>query len=207
MQRDAGQVDEVDDIGVHELGRQVEGQDVERPRREVTLDAEERDPLAPHGCLHVDPRCVRPLGQRVGPFVEDLVENLESLIGEADLVGVGVHQEPSHLPVSVFGVLGPLLTPDVAGWLGDRGQHVLDPGPQTLHRSHPTGRSGTLPTTQAPPAVVVVVVPEVPRPGTVVGVVVVVGVPNGGLLAGAVWLAGLEGVGVLTVALSGLATM
>jgi hypothetical protein len=104
VQGHRGQVDQVEDVGVDQLGRQVEGQHVEGGRGQVLLDAEEGHPGGPHGRLHVDPRGVGPLGHRVGTLVEDLVEDLQALVGQADLVGVGVEQEPGHLAGAVLGV-------------------------------------------------------------------------------------------------------
>ena len=59
VQRHTGQVDEVDHVGVDELGRQVEGEHVEGGRREVLLDAEERVPRPP-----ASPAPGRPRGRR-----------------------------------------------------------------------------------------------------------------------------------------------
>ena len=75
------------------------------------------------------------LGQCVGTFVEDLVENLQSLIGQADLVGVRVEQEPRHLPATVGGGDVPVLAPDVASWLLYPSQERLDLGPEGRHVS------------------------------------------------------------------------
>jgi hypothetical protein len=86
----SGQIDEVEDVGVDELGRKIEGQDVEASGWQVSLDGEERNFGRPHGSLHVHPGCIRAFGGRVGALVQDLVEDLEALIGQADLVGVGV---------------------------------------------------------------------------------------------------------------------
>ncbi len=57
-QREAGEVDQVDDVGVDELGGEVEGQHVEGGGREVLLDTEERHAGGAHGGLHVDPGCI-----------------------------------------------------------------------------------------------------------------------------------------------------
>ena len=165
----------------------------------MLLDAEEGHAGRPHGGLHVDPGGVGPLGQRVGTLVEDLVEDLQTLVGQADLVGVGVDQEPGHPPGPVLGVHGPLLAADVAGGLGDAGQQALDPRPEGLHPPQPYDAGGA----QPPGTDVAVVVVAPAAPGLVV--VVVVGVPSGALEGGAFWLGGLAGVGVFTVALTGLA--
>jgi hypothetical protein len=60
----------------------------------VGVDREQRDALAAHDGLEVAPGGVRPLGDGVVALVEDLVEDLQALVGKADLVGVGVGQQP-----------------------------------------------------------------------------------------------------------------
>ena len=200
VQGNAGQVDEVDHVGVDELGREVEGEHVEGGGREMLLDAEERHPRRPHRLLQIDPRGVGALGHGVGPLVEDLVEDLESLVRQADLVGVGVEQEPGHLARPVLGVDRALLATDVARRLGHLRQQPLELGPDGLHvganvtTSAALSRpgSGWCSSWWSPAAF---------WPGTVV---VVVGVPNGALVAGAARLGGLAGVGVVTVELTGL---
>ena len=118
VQRDIGEVEQVDEVGVDELGREVEGHHVEITGRDVLLHAEERDAGGPHGGLHVHPGRVRPLRHGIVALVEDLVEDLQPLVGEPDLVRVGVQEHPGHLARTVLRVLGPLLTPDVARRLG-----------------------------------------------------------------------------------------
>ena len=40
---------------------------------------------------------VGPLGDGVGALVQQLVEDLQALVGQPDLVGVGIEQQPGHL--------------------------------------------------------------------------------------------------------------
>jgi hypothetical protein len=131
--RHAGEVDAVQDVGVDELGRQVERQDVERPGRPVRVDREERDPVPSHEGLEVDPRGIGALGQGVGSFVEDLVEDLQALVRKADLVGVGVGQQPRDPPGVVRGTDGAVLEADVAGRLLDLRQQRFEAGPEVVH--------------------------------------------------------------------------
>ncbi len=159
----------------------------------MLLDTEERHTGRSHRGLHVDPRRVRPFGDGVGAFVEDLVEDLQSLVGEADLVGVGVEQQPGHLVRTVLGSLRALLAPDVARRLGHLRQQLLNLGPKRLHwPSTVEDRQGptvvVLVVDEDPPCPAVLVVVEVPPFPAVVVVVVV----------GSELLGGLEGVGVLT---------
>jgi hypothetical protein len=100
----------------------------------------------------------------------------------------------------MLGVLGTLLTADVAGRLGHAQKQSFNLWPEGLHRG------STLRDAYAPGDVVVVVgagTVVAVAPGTVVvvapgTVVVVVGVPKAGLGAGAVNDGGLDGVGVFT---------
>ena len=101
----------------------------------------------------------------------------------------------------MLGVLGTLLTADVAGRLGHTEKQSFNLWPEGFHRGS-TLRDG-----YAPGVVVVVAVVAgtvvVVAPGTVVvvapgTVVVVVGVPKAGLGTGPVNDGGLDGVGVFT---------
>ena len=84
--------------------------------------------------LHVDPGRVGALGDRVVALVEDLVEDLEPLVGEPDLVGVGIDQEKGRPAAPVSGRqvarLRPHLHTDVASGLLNPGQQRFDPRPQ-----------------------------------------------------------------------------
>ena len=95
--RAAGQVDHVEEVRVRQLGREVEGQDVEVGGRAVGVDREQGQVVGPRAQrLEVGPRRVGALGDGVGALVEDLVEDLEALVGQPDLVGVGVRQQPGR---------------------------------------------------------------------------------------------------------------
>ena len=137
--RHPGQIDAVEHVGVGELGREVEGDHVEVRSRAVALQREQREPLGPHERLEVDPGRVRALGQGVGPLVEDLIEDLQALVGQADLVGVGVGEQPRHRPGPVERGLHPVLAADVAGRFRHSGQQLLQPGPQVGHGIKATG--------------------------------------------------------------------
>ena len=140
--RHPGQVDEVEDVRVDELGRQIEGDDVEIRRRMLGFDGEQGHSGRPHRRLHVDPGGVGPLGGRVGAFVQDLVEDLQALVRQADLVRVRVHEQPGHHAGSMLHLLGAQLTADVASRLRDLGEERLDLWPEGLHLPlHPRGRA------------------------------------------------------------------
>ena len=85
-----------------------------------------------HHLLHVGPHRVGALGEDPVALVEHLVEDLDALVGQPDLVGVGVHQRPPDLdgvPVLDDGVQ---LAADVLDRLGDRRQARLQAGEQGL---------------------------------------------------------------------------
>ena len=129
----AGEVDAVEDVRVDELGREVEGDEVELVGGPVGVDREQREPFAAHDLLEVGPRRVRALGEGVGPLVQDLVEDLQALVGQADLVGVRVHQEPPDPLRGGRRDLGAELAADVARRLLDRGEVRLEPSPDIDH--------------------------------------------------------------------------
>ena len=79
--RDPGEVEALQHVGVDELGGESEGEHVEVARVVVGVDREERHARGPHLGVHVDPRRVGAFGHRVVTFVEDLVEDLEPLVG------------------------------------------------------------------------------------------------------------------------------
>ena len=95
VQRDAREVERGEQVGVAELGGEADAEDVERADRAVRVDGERGHAVLAHQRLEVGPNRVATLGQRVGPLVEQLVEDLDALVGQADLVGVGVEQRPA----------------------------------------------------------------------------------------------------------------
>ena len=96
-ERDPGEVEGVEHVGVAELGGEADAQHVERAHRPVAVDGELRDPFGAHDRLEVRPHRVGALGQDPVALVEHLVEDLDALVGQADLVGVGVHQRPADV--------------------------------------------------------------------------------------------------------------
>ncbi len=128
------EIDQVQEVRVDELGREVEGEHVEVGRGPVGVDAEERHPRRAHRRFHVGPGRVRPLRHRVFALVEQLVEDLKPLVGEPDLVGVGIDQEKGRPAAPVAGRqvarLRPHLHTDVASGLLNPGQQRFYPRPQ-----------------------------------------------------------------------------
>ena len=128
VQRDAGEVEGVEQVGVAQLGGEADPEEVEGAHRPVAVDGELRDAVLAHHLLHVGPHGVGALGQHPVTLVEHLVEDLHALVGQPDLVGVGIHQRPpdvDRLPVLEGRVE---LATDVLDRLGDRRQTRLEQG-------------------------------------------------------------------------------
>ena len=130
VDRHAGKIDAVDEVRVGQLGREVEGDDVELAGRFVGVDREQRQPLTAQELFHVDPGGVGAVGSGIRAFVDDLVEDLESGVGQPDFVGVRVGEQPGGLVRPVFGGLHAVFTPDVARRLLHLGQERLKAGPE-----------------------------------------------------------------------------
>ena len=139
-----GEIDAVQHVGVGELGGQVEGQHVELVAGQMVLQREQRHLMAAHLRFEIKPRRVRALGHRVVSLVDDLVEDLQALVGQADLVGIGVDQQPGHFVGAVKGTLGAVLAPDVAGRFLHPGEQGFKPGPDGRHvELHTTAQAAT----------------------------------------------------------------
>jgi hypothetical protein len=124
-QRDAREVERGEHVGVAELGGERDAEDVERLDRPVRVDGELRDAVFLHQRLEVGPHRIRPLGEHVVLLVEHLVEDLDALVGQADLVGIRIHQRPpdgAGVPVLDDGA-------ELAAHILDR---LADPGQQLL---------------------------------------------------------------------------
>ena len=80
--------------------------------------------------LEIAPRCVRAFGDGVVAFVEDLVEDLQPLVGQPDLVGVGVGEQPRHPVFLVSGGCGTVFAPDVTSRLLHPRQERFEPRPE-----------------------------------------------------------------------------
>jgi hypothetical protein len=91
LQRDAREVEGGEQVGVAQFGGEADAEKIERADRTVRVDGELREAVLPQKLLHVGPDRVRALRERVGPLVENLVEDHDALVGQADLVRVRVH--------------------------------------------------------------------------------------------------------------------
>jgi hypothetical protein len=129
----AGEVDHLQDVGVDELSGEVEGEQVEVVGGAVGVGREQRDAVPAEQPVEVPPRCVRAFGERVGPLVEDLVEDLQPLVGQPDLVGVGIGEQPRHPARPVAGGDRAVLAADVTSRLLHLSEERFDPRPERGH--------------------------------------------------------------------------
>ena len=125
--RDAGEVEALEHVRVDELGGEVEGDHVEARRRRGGCRPRRAAPTTGRiSAVDVEPGRVGAFGERIVAFVEDLVEDLEPLVGQADLVGVGIDEEPG-------GEVWPVLRPEAAPLHPDVASGLLDPGQEGFH--------------------------------------------------------------------------
>ena len=129
----AREVHAVEKVGVDELGRQVEGEDVEVAGGAMRVHREQRQAVLPQQRLEVGPRGVGALGDGVGALVEDLVEDLQPLVRQPDLVRVGIAEQPRHLLRRVLRSLGPVLAADVASRLLHPAEQRFELRPDRRH--------------------------------------------------------------------------
>lgn len=97
VQRDAREVERGEHVGVAQLGGEAEAEDVEGAHGPVAVHGELRYAVLAHQLLEVGPDAVGALGEDALALVEHLVEDHDALVGQADLVRVGVHQGPADV--------------------------------------------------------------------------------------------------------------
>ena len=97
VQWDTREVERVQHVGVAQLGGERDAEDVEVSYWPVAVHRELRNPVLTHHRLHVGPDRVGPFCEHTLALVEDLVEDLHTLVRQAHLVRVGVHQRPTDV--------------------------------------------------------------------------------------------------------------
>ena len=122
VHRNSGEIECVEHVRVSELGREGQPEDVEISHRSMTIDGELRNTVFSHQLLEIGPHRVGALGEHVLASVENLVQDLHTLIRGTDLVGVGVHQRPPHRGVFPVFDDGVHLATDVLDRLADARQ-------------------------------------------------------------------------------------
>jgi hypothetical protein len=96
-QRDPGQVERGQQVRVAEFGGETDPKHIEGPDRPVRVDGELRQIVLAHQFFQVRPDAVGALREHAFAPVEHFVKNLHALIRHAYLIGVRVHQRPSHV--------------------------------------------------------------------------------------------------------------
>ncbi len=133
VQRDAGEVERLEQVGVAELGGEADPEQVERLHRQVVLQRELRQAVLTHLHGEVRPHRERALGDHPVTLVEDFVQDREALVRLAHLVGVGVHQCPAHLGSSEVLAERVHFTAGVLHRLGHLGEQWLQPRVEGRH--------------------------------------------------------------------------
>ncbi len=143
MQRDAREIERGQQVGVSQLGGEADAQQVEVADRAVAVHGELRDTVLTQQFLQIRPDRVGTLGQDVRLLVEDLVQDLDTLVGQAYLVGVRIHQTPADDRVRPGLALGIPFAAEVAHGLTDPRQQRFQTGEQRLsgHAREPTAHS------------------------------------------------------------------
>ena len=132
--RDSRKVERDEEVGVAELGREADAQHVERADRAVALDRELADAVLAHERLEIGPDAVGAFGEDAGLLVQHLVQDHHALVGQADLVRVGIHQAPPHVSGVPIRQLRVQLTADVLHGLAHLGQQRLEARPERFDR-------------------------------------------------------------------------
>ncbi|CAB4588356.1 unannotated protein [freshwater metagenome] len=143
--RHTSEINHVEQVCVGQFSRKVEADQIERRRRPMCVEREQRNISVAQKTFEIGPRGVGPLGYRVRILVKDFVENLQALIRQPDLIGVGVRQQPRHLVGSMVRGTSSVLEADVASRLRHLGQEGLQLGPNIVHE--PLMLPGAPPTT------------------------------------------------------------
>ena len=89
VQRDPGQIQDLQDIGITHLILDGDPQEVKVPDGILGLQGEKRDLLLTHNGVQIRPGGVHPLAPYVLPAVEHIIEDLDPQMRHADLINVG----------------------------------------------------------------------------------------------------------------------
>ena len=132
LDRDTREVKCVEHVGVAELGRERDTEDVERADRPVCIDGELRDAVFAHQCFEIGPDRIGAFDEHAVKFTEHLIQDLHALVWQADLVGVGVHQAPPDVALSPVFDERVQFAADVLDRLADAHQQRLEPSEHRL---------------------------------------------------------------------------
>ncbi len=143
MQGDARKVERGQQIGVPQLGGEADAEQVEVGHRTVAIHGELGDAVLTQQLFQIRPDRVGALSQDVRLLVENLVKDLDALVGQADLVGVRIHQAPADDRVRPRLYLGVSFAAEIAHGLADPRKQRFQTGEQRLsgHAREPTAHS------------------------------------------------------------------
>ena len=88
VQRDAGQIENLQDVGVAHLVLERDAQHVEAAHGRPCLDGKERHSLLAHQIRHIHPRHEHALAERIVPFVDDIVQDAGAEVRHAHLIHI-----------------------------------------------------------------------------------------------------------------------
>ena len=128
--RNAREVEPLKEVGHGHLVRDVKAHDIKGCHGGRALERKQRHVRRAHGVGHVNPRDVAALARDTRGLVERRVENGDALVGQTDLIGVGVDEACPVVGVGV-GTGAPLVV-EIAARLLHLGQQRLDLGKAIL---------------------------------------------------------------------------
>ena len=88
IKRNTGQIQNGQDVGVIQLVKQAEPDDIKAIQGLAGFQGKQRQSRGPQAGLHVDSGCENPLGRNVRMGVENMIQNLHPEMGGADLIKV-----------------------------------------------------------------------------------------------------------------------
>ncbi len=94
--RKAAQIQHVQDVGIGQLVRQSETDDIELAERSPRFEARKRHPACPELLLHVGPRREHPLGHEIRMAVQHVVQDMQAEVRHPDLISVGIGQHEAR---------------------------------------------------------------------------------------------------------------
>ncbi len=97
LQRDAGEVQGREHVGVAQLRGEGQAEHVEGGDRAVAVHGELRHLVLAHQFFEVGPHAVGALGEDALALVEHLVQDHDALVGQPDFVRVRVHESPADV--------------------------------------------------------------------------------------------------------------
>lgn len=124
QQRNAGEIERLEKVCHGHLVRHVHTDDIKRGHGRCALERQQRDTGLAHGIAHIGPRHITALtGDALG-LVKDVVQDGDTLVGQADLVHVRVNHAATIVGIGL-GERTPLVV-DIATRLFDLREQRLD---------------------------------------------------------------------------------